>query len=159
MTYAFYSSQLAHSVTAEMRASWREAFELLSDPLKVGEWALGSWNSAAANTGCVYVGTSLLSGEQSWFRIEADRTQRLIDYHVGSESAQLPRISARIVPAEHYRGEPGRCLVTLTAWRDSQMDDERWRQLCTVHETEILLIKKLLEVGLRDSATGAASDD
>lgn len=147
MTSADYSHQLAHSVTAEMQTSSHEAFEFLRDPIKVGEWALGSWNATPADTGRVYVGTSLLSGEQSWFRIEADRAQRLIDYHVGSASSQLPRISARIVPAEHYRGEPGRCLVTLTAWRDSQMDEDRWRQLCTVHETEILLIKKLLEVG------------
>lgn len=148
MTSVYYSHHLAHSVTAQMRAPWQEAFELLSDPLRVGQWALGSWNSAPADARGVYVGTSLLSGEPSWFRVEADREQRLIDYHVGSESAQLPRISARIVAAEHYRGEPGHCLVTITAWRDTQMDDERWRQLCTVHETEILLIKKLLEVGL-----------
>jgi len=136
---------LAHSVTAEIEVSWQEAFALLSDPAQVGRWALGSWGAEPAGAPGLYTGVSLLSGERSWFRVAADQSHRLIDYCIGDRTVQVPRISTRVVPAEHYRGPPGRCLVTITAWRDAAMDARRWHALCVAHEAEILLIKALLE--------------
>jgi hypothetical protein len=37
------------------------------------------------------------------------------------------------------------CLVTLLAWRGKSMSDQRWHQLCVCHETEVFLLKGLLE--------------
>ena len=38
-----------------------------------------------------------------------------------------------------------RCLVSLIAWRDIDMDDARWQRLIACHEAEILLIKAQIE--------------
>jgi hypothetical protein len=134
-----------HSVTREIKASWEHAFRYLSDPLNLGNWALGTFQAEPSDIEGLYVGTSLFSGERNWFRLDAVEHLRLVDCYVGDRDLQLPRISIRIVPADHIGRKQNTCLVTINAWRDANMDDERWWQLCVSHEVEILLIKAQLE--------------
>ncbi len=140
-----HADSRGHSVTAEINVPWRKAFDFLQQPLKLGQWALGSWDARATEESGVYYGTSLFNGEKTFFRIEAKESLRLIDYFVGDRTALQPRISARIIPGPQYGNNDAFCLVTLDAWRDLGMNDERWRLLCSCHETEILLLKALIE--------------
>lgn len=136
-----------HSVTTEVKTSWEKAFQYLSNPLNLGNWALGTWEAKSSEIQGLYVGRSLFSQKLNWFRLEADEHLRLIDCYVGDQNLQLPRISIRVVPADHFGGEQDSCLVTINAWRYVSMDNARWRELCVAHEAEILLIKSLLENG------------
>jgi len=36
------------------------------------------------------------------------------------------------------------CIVSLIAWREASMGDERWERLIACHEVEIRLIQALL---------------
>ena len=56
-----------------------------------------------------------------------------------------PRISIRIIHANTISKDEPCCVVTLNAWQDSQMNDERWKRLCVTHEAEIHLLKALIE--------------
>jgi hypothetical protein len=37
------------------------------------------------------------------------------------------------------------CLVTLISWRAEGMSDSRWRRLCVSHETQMYIIKHMIE--------------
>ena len=144
-------SEPGHAVTVEVAVDASKAFDLMSDPLQLGKWALGCMNSEKTLDNNVYSGVSIFNGEKSLYNISSNRELLLIDFMLGSPGAFKPRISARIVAADTYGAAKGHCLVTLLAWRDKAMDDERWHQLCVCHETEALLVKSLLEN--TDSAT------
>lgn len=140
-----HSQSPGHSTTIEINASSEQTFDYLKQPLNLGKWALGSWNTEAAGEQGLYTGTSLFTNEKVHFKIEADEKLGIVDFHVGDPASLQPRISARVVPRTCYGRNGDFCLVTLNAWRDVGMDDERWHQLCVCHETEVLLIKALVE--------------
>jgi hypothetical protein len=134
-----------HTATAEVAVEARTAFNFMADGIKQGRWALGSWERREAKKG-LFVGTSLFDGKETWVRISADPERLLVDYLVGrSPEALLPRNSARIVPGPATKRSEKKCLVTLMTWRLADMTDEAWEQLCVTHETELFMIKGLLE--------------
>ncbi len=138
-------SSRGHSVTAEINAPCTEVFEFLQEPMNLGKWALGCWDTRPTDEPGLYTGTSLFSGDKSFFRLSANKDLYLIDYLVGERDKLVPRISIRVIAGETVGSNDSCCLVTVDAWRDIAMNDERWRQLCISHETEILLIKALIE--------------
>jgi hypothetical protein len=137
-------SQICHGVSVEVAVAAENAFSYLADPLKVGRWALGCFNTQPAQKPGLYQGTSLFDDSKAWFRIDSDPERLIIDYHVGDADRQLPRISSQIVPGPHYGRDTGHCIVTMTAWRTVDMTDERWQRLCATHEAEILMIQAQL---------------
>lgn len=139
------SGEHCHSVTALVRVPAAAAFEFMKDPVALGRWSLGCMNTRAAGPEGLYAGTSLFDGSPAWFEIEADPHRLLIDYHVGTKERRSSRISARVIPAEVCDLPAESCYVTLTAWRGSAMDDERWHRLRAAHDAEILLIKAQCE--------------
>jgi hypothetical protein len=142
-------TDLAHACTALVEVDAETAFAFLADPKVLGGWALGCWGASGDEAGRFH-GRSLFSGEETWGRIDADRSRLVVDYLVGSRPDDLrPRISARVVPGPVTDRPDDVCLITLTAWRGAGMDDARWRQLVAAHEAEILLIKGQLEQGRR----------
>ncbi|NKB37041.1 MAG: hypothetical protein GKR93_07685 [Gammaproteobacteria bacterium] len=136
-------SDLAHAASIELDVSACVAFDFLSDPMQLGKWALGCRDVRKKKDD--YSGFSIFTGEQSDFNISASRELLLIDYLLGEPGNFRPRISARIVDSATYGAKEGHCLVTLLAWRGKDMTDERWHQLCVCHETEVFLLKGLLE--------------
>ena len=87
-------------------------------------------------------------GSAAWLRPVGDPERLTVDYHLGSDPQHLvPRIMARVVPGPVTGRSAGRCLVSIVAWRDTGMDDARWRRLVACHEAEILLIKAQIEAG------------
>lgn len=138
-------SSRAYSVTAEINVPWEKAYEYLETPLNLGKWALGSWETQVTDEKDLFYGTSIFDGELTYFRIKANKEFRLLDFFVGARGALQPRISARIIPGASYGQGDSFCLVTIDAWRDLGMNDDRWHQLCMCHETEITLLKALIE--------------
>ena len=136
---------LCHSVTAEIAVPAESAFRYLADPVKLGRWALGCFDTQPTGTDGLFKGTSLFDGSEAWFRIETDLKRFLIDYHVGDSKNQLPRISTRIVPGPNYGRDAEHCMVSMIAWRVSDMSDHRWQRLCATHDAEILMIQAQLE--------------
>lgn len=138
-------SEPGHAVSIELNVSANVAFDFLSDPLQLGSWALGCRDVRKNENSNNYSGFSIFSNEKSDFNISASREFLLVDYLLGEPGQFKPRISARIVAADTYAGAEDHCLVTLLAWRGKDMSDDRWHQLCICHETEIFLLKGLLE--------------
>ena len=141
------TDRYCHTATAEVSVDAETAFVFMSDGVKQGLWALGSWERREVEKG-LFVGISLFDGKETWVRISADPQRLLIDYFVGrSPEALLPRNSARIVPGPATKRSMKTCLVTLMTWRLSDMTDQAWEQLCVTHKTELFIIKGILERG------------
>ena len=135
---------LAHCVSSLCSATPDHAFAYLSDPGRIGEWALGCWGAEV--DGGIARGTSLFDGGETVVEVIPLPERRIVDYAVGDDPRSLVRrISARVVPGEEAGGPAGSSLVVLTAWRERSMDDARWRQLVVAHEAEILLLRHRIE--------------
>jgi hypothetical protein len=135
----------AHMAAMRVGVPAAAAFAFLSDGLRLGRWALGCFDTAAADGPGLFVGTSLFDGAAVWVGVEADPGRLVVDYLVGRPEALRRRISARVVPGDDLGLGAGMCLVTLTAWRPAEMADDRWAQLRACHEAEILLIAAQME--------------
>ena len=136
---------MSYTVSAEVSVPAQEAFRYLSDPLMLGRWALGCFNTQPAAQHGLFKGVSLFDGLEAWFHIDADPKRLVIDYHVGGPEKQLPRIFTRIVPGSVYGRSDAQCVVTMTAWRTADMSDARWMRLCASHDAEIFLIQAQLD--------------
>lgn len=139
---------LSHAVTAHVAATADRAFAFMADPVRLGRWSLGCMDLVEVGGG-VHSGRSLFDGALGFLSIEADRPRWTIDYHVGPKDALKPRISARVVPGPVCGLGEDACYVTLIAWRDAAMGEERWRRLVATHEAEIWLIKAQIETAER----------
>jgi hypothetical protein len=139
------TTTLAHMTTQLVAAPAEAAFAYLRDPLKLGRWSLGCFDTAATETPGLYTGRSLFDGGTGWYRIDAAGS--VIDYLVGTPQHLVRRVCVRIMPGTDLGYADGTCLVTLTAWRPADMDEPRWARLCAAHEVEILLIKAQIESG------------
>ncbi len=139
------TQQIAHSASIEISVQAQVAFAFLSKPENVGRWALGCWDTRTTEKDGIYSGTSLFDDQKSYFRVEALAEKHIIDYHLGDGELLRPRISIRVIDAATVSREEPCCVVTINAWRDAQMDDERWHRLCATHEAEIFLLKSLIE--------------
>ena len=138
-----------HSASIEVDVTAQQAFDFMSDGMKQGKWALGSWDRSRRQDG-IFEGTSLFSGEKTYVRIETDPDNLMVYYDVGGmpDSDQMARrIIARIVPGPVVGMGEDNCVVSLIAWRVEGMTILRWHQLCTSHETEVLMIKHQIESG------------
>ena len=142
-------SGLAHATTLRVDVAADAAFDYLADPLLLGRWSLGCFDTVPAGAPGLFTGVSLFDGARGWFRIDADRARHIIDYHVGDPASQVPRVSVRVIPGPVCGLPETSCYVTLTAWRVAAMSDERWARLCAAHEAEIWLIKAQLETATR----------
>ena len=135
----------AHMATQLVAVPPPVAFAYLQDPIRLGRWSLGCFDTAATDTAGLYTGQSLFDGGAGWYRIDADAAASVIDYLVGTPKHLVRRISVRIMPGSELGYADGTCLVTLIAWRPADMDEARWARLCAAHEVEILLIKSQIE--------------
>lgn len=136
-----------HTASAEIAVPAECAFDYMSDGLKQGEWALGSWNRRQLADG-TFVGTSLFDGEETFVQIESDQRWFLVQYSVGRSRDDLrPRISARIVPGPATGRSPDSCIVTLMVWRAADEPDEVWERTRHAFFTELAMIKGRLERG------------
>ena len=121
------------------------AFSYLSDPVRLGEWALGCWGAADVGSGVVR-GTSLFDGSATFARPVPDEGHLIVDFEVGDDPGRLVRrITTRVVPGEQLGKSDTTSLVVLTAWRIGSLDDDRWQQLVAAHQAEVLLLRHRIE--------------
>lgn len=138
-------TNLSHATTLRVDVTADVAFDFLADPLQLGHWSLGCFDTVPAGAPGLFTGVSLYDGARGWFRIDADRARHIVDYHVGDTASQVPRVSVRVIPGPVCGLPATSCYVTLIAWRVAGMDDDRWSRLCSAHEAEIWLIKAQIE--------------
>lgn len=139
------SPDFVYTVAASVKARAQAAFDFLADPLALGRWSLGALNVVPTERKGVYTGFSMFDGSQAWLAIDPHPQLLLIDYRVGTQDNLVPRIFARVVPAQVVGLTGDQCYVSLTAWRTATMDEERWHRLRASHDAEILLIKSQIE--------------
>jgi hypothetical protein len=136
---------LSHCATTICEARADAAFALLADASRVGSWALGAWDAELLADGTAR-GSSLFDGSEAYVRTYPDAERLCVDFAVGGDrDAMARRISAHVVPGTTLGLDRHQCVVTLIAWRHAGMSDDRWRQLTTSHEVEILLLRRQIE--------------
>jgi hypothetical protein len=136
-----------HTSSIAIARGAQAAFEIMSNGLRQGQWALGSMNRREVEPG-IFLGQSAFSGKDLYVRLNADRARLIVDYEVGgSREAMQFRHMSRVIPGPMLKMEPDTCVVTLLTWRLATQSDADWVQLSTVHEAEMFLIKGLLERG------------
>jgi hypothetical protein len=136
---------LCHSSSIAVSRPPEVAFEIMSDGLKQGQWALGSLTRREAEPG-LFVGRSSFTGKDTYVRLNADRARLLVDYEVGAaKEAMQFRHMSRVIPGSLLKMPAESCVVTLLTWRLATLSDTDWIALSTIHEAEMFLIKGLLE--------------
>ena len=141
--------ELFHASSVEVAVPAEEAFAYLSDGLRQGEWALGSWQRERIAAD-LFRGTSLFDGSDVYVRITSDPRLLLVDYEVGSAPDRMLRVNAaRVVPGPLVGRPDGTCVVTLMKWRTPAQNDEQWQRACVTFDTEIHMIRGRLEIGFR----------
>lgn len=134
-----------HTATISVTASTRTAFDFMADGVAGGRWALGSWDRRKVGDN-LFVGTSLYDGKEIYIRVEPDADTLIILYGAGTDPEDLPlRTQVRIVAGQIVGGHTQTCLITLMSWRVEGMNDDRWNRLCVSHETEMYMIKGMIE--------------
>lgn len=134
-----------HSASIAVEAPAETVFAYLADGLQQGEWTLGASERRETADG-LFVGTSIFDGSDTYVGIVAAAEHLLVTCCVGGAPDELlPRIWVRVVPGETLGRPAGTCVVTLLAWRPVGQSDDSWRRTRATHETEVFLIKGLLE--------------
>ncbi len=134
-----------HTCSCVVEVPARQAFDYMADGLRQGEWTFGSWDRRQVGER-LFVGRSMFDGRETYVRIDADAGHLVVYYAIGEDPEQLrTRNVARIVPGPDLGWSEDRSLVTLLAWRSDFMTDDRWKQLCVSHETQMFIIKSRLE--------------
>jgi len=134
-----------HTCSCVVEVPAMAAWEYMSDGMKQAEWTFGSMDRRKVGDH-LFVGTSMFDNSKIYIRIDADRERLMVYYYLGPDPENLqPRNVARIMPGNQLGSDAETCLITLMAWRSSFMSDDRWKQLCVSHETQMFIIKARLE--------------
>ncbi len=132
-------------------------FDFMRDGHKLGRWALGCFDTVEQKPG-LYRGISLIDQQEVWVRSEAIPTVLAVSYHVGASPDDLkPRILAQVVPGDMLGRSAQTSVLSLIAWREASMDDDRWQQLRDSHRVELRIIRNLIHAEARqcDEASSA----
>lgn len=134
-----------HSSSILVQVPAVQAFELMADGVKQGQWAWGSWQRREVEPG-LFVGTSVFDGRETFVRLHVDLDRLQVDYDVGRTPDRMQfRNMARVIPGGLLQHGDDKCVVSLLTWRLATQDDAAWQQMSTVHEAEMYLIRGLLE--------------
>jgi len=84
--------------------------------------------------------------------VEIDgRDDKCIYFHVGDDPNHLQnRIMITVHEGPTFEGSNIKaygptCLLYMIAWRMADMSDQRWNELCQIHEKEIKILKQILD--------------
>ena len=134
-----------HSSSILVSVHAQTAFDIMSDGIKQGQWAWGSWQRQEVEPG-LFVGNSIFDGKPTYVRLHADPSLLQVDYEVGRDPGAMQfRNMSRVIPGPLLGHGETSCVITLLTWRLKSQSDEAWLQMSTVHEAEMFLIRGLLE--------------
>ncbi|QGZ64670.1 hypothetical protein [Paraburkholderia acidisoli] len=134
-----------HSSSILVERPAEVTFAIMSDGIRQGRWAWGSFDRREAAPG-LFVGASVFSGKDTYVRLHVDQERFVVDYEVGAspETMQFRNMS-RVIPGPLLKLGEAQSVVSLLTWRLATQTDAEWTQMGTVHEAEMFLIKGLLE--------------
>ncbi|MFC5445887.1 hypothetical protein [Rhizobium halophytocola] len=134
-----------HSSSIQVNRPAAEAFKIMSEGLKQGQWTWGSLNREEVSPG-LFKGTSIFTGKAAFVRLHVDTARLSVDYEVGAapETMQFRNMS-RVIPGDTLRMDAGTSVISLLTWRLATQSDAEWEQFGCIHEAEMFLIKGLLE--------------
>lgn len=142
----FLTDDYCYTATVLVKASADHAMKFLKDPIKVGEWAFGSWQPIKELDDGIFQGTSLYDGGSTVYKLNVYEKFYQIDYEVGYLGGELvPWIVARITPGKVVGQDPDSCLLSMIAWRNAEWSDEDWKLVGATHEAEVFRIRYLVE--------------
>ncbi|MCP4316252.1 MAG: hypothetical protein GY789_09600 [Hyphomicrobiales bacterium] len=143
----------SHITSVEIERPAQLVFEFVSSPVNLDRWTFGTWSIEISDDGLVH-GTSLFDGSSVYVRVDPDPQRMIVDYHIaGTEDGPLiPRIMARVNPGDHIGIPDDHSVLSLMTWRSADSDDFAWHRLTTIHETEILLVKSIIEQQISERA-------
>jgi len=134
-----------HSSSIMVECPASKAFEIMSDGIRQGKWAWGSFDREEVEPG-LFKGKSVFTGKDNYVRLHVDHSRMLVDYDVGaSRDVMQFRNMSRVLPGHLLRLGDQVCVVSLLTWRLSTQTDAEWAQAGCIHEAEMFLIKGLLE--------------
>ena len=123
----------------------RSAFRFMADGRKQSNWAMFSWNRRRIS-GDLFVGTSLFDNKQLYVKLTAREELSLVDYYCGPTADALSwQVEARVIPGEAIGLDHESSLINMTTWRTATTDVVEWELMGHVWQTEIHLIKGLIE--------------
>jgi hypothetical protein len=138
----------AHSASIEVGVPAEAAFAFMADGMKQNHWALGSVNRRELG-GNLFVGQSSFDGTDLYVRIDGYPELLLVDYSTGATPDELiPSVEARVRRGEWLGRNAAVSVITLTLWRWSGADEEKWQMHYHLWKTEMHLIKGAIERGL-----------
>ena len=134
-----------YTVSALIMTDADTIYKYLIDPLLLGKWSLGCFNTSLDQETGLYLGHSLFNGNPSYVRIESKEDEKRIDFYLGKIKPEIPRIVIKVHKGKDLGYPEISGLVTMIAWRTSSMTDYEWERLKKCHDTEILMIKEQIE--------------
>ncbi|MEX3012057.1 hypothetical protein [Hoeflea sp. TYP-13] len=136
----------SHVVSVEIERPASDVFAFVSTPQNLDQWTFGTWQIEIDEDGLVH-GTSLFDASSVYVRVDPDPDRLIVDYHIANakDGPLIPRIMARVTPGEFLDRPTNRSVLSLLTWRMAGSDDFSWYKLTTIHETEILLVKSIIE--------------
>jgi len=145
----------AQKVIAQLPWSWcasvivavpaQVAFRFMADGRKQSNWAMFSWNRRHV-AGDLFVGTSLFDEKELYVKLVAREELSLVDYYCGASADSLSwQVEARVIPGDAIGLGRDKSLINMTTWRTATTDAVGWELMGHVWQTEIHLIKGLIE--------------
>ncbi|MFG6565660.1 hypothetical protein ACGYLI_15685 [Sulfitobacter sp. 1A13421] len=142
------SDEYCHSSSIRVDRPAEVVFSLMSDGLKQGHWAWGSFQREAIENQ-TFCGTSVFTGKKTYVKLLPDLERMIVDYEVGGSLNKMQfRNMSRVIEGQVLGLPADSCVVSLLTWRLASQDDYQWKQMSTVHEAEMYLIRGLAERGL-----------
>ena len=121
------------------------AFRFMANGQKQSNWAMFSWNRRHVS-GELFVGTSLFDDKELYVKLVAREELSLVDYYCGASADSLSwQVEARVIPGDAIGLGQNNSLINMTTWRTAQTDVVEWELMSHVWQTEIHLIKGLIE--------------
>ena len=138
------TDQYAHICSTRVECPVKNIEEFLTSPQKLNQWAVGMGATVVREDGLIE-GHSEATGKSIFARIDLDPVHHTIYYHLGdAPECLVPRIVIQIKSGDIIESGDGTNVISMTAWRQDTMTDERWKRLKTLHENEIKEVKRLI---------------
>lgn len=139
------TEEYCYTVSALVNREIETVFDYLQDPIKLGKWSLGCFDTKVDTETGLCTGHSLFNGKTSAVEIASDEGKNRIEFRLGPAGKKTPRIVIQVNSGGTF-GYPGNSsLVTMTAWRTAGMTDYEWERLKRCHDVEILMLREQIE--------------
>ena len=138
------TDQYAHICSTRLKCTVEKIEEFLTSPHQLNQWAVGMGATTIHDDGLIE-GYSEATGNPIFARIDLDPIHHTIYYHLGGSPEYLvPRIVIQIKSGDILESRDSTSVISMIAWRQDTMTDERWSQLKTLHENEIKEVRRLI---------------